>query len=359
MRVIQVLPVLSFGDAVGNDTRALYDVLKKEGYNTAIYAAIIDNRLPKGTAYPIEEMPKLNKDDVMIYHMSTGHEINYILDKVDCKKILQYHNITPPEYFKEYNKDAQINCIEGYKATKYFADKVEYGIADSSFNKEELVKMGYKCPIDVLPILIPFEDYEKKPNKNVIRKYSDDGYTNILFTGRIAPNKKQEDVIDAFYYYKNYINPKSRLIFVGNYGGMERYYGRLKRYVEELKLKDVIFTGHIKFDEILAYYRVADVFLCMSEHEGFCVPLVEAMYFKIPVIARDTSAISDTLGGSGILLKDNDPIIAAEMINKVVTDSELRNKVIANQTKRCEDFDNNKISKQFMQYIRKFTKAVN
>lgn len=354
MRVIQVLPVLSFGDAVGNDTRALYKVLKKEGYSTAIYAEIIDNRLPKGTAYPIAEMPKLKKEDVMIYHMSTGHEANYILDKVECRKIIQYHNITPPEYFAEYNKDAQINCSEGYKATKYFADKVEYGIADSGYNKNELIKMGYKCPIDVLPILIPFEDYEKKPNKNIIRKYSDDGYTNILFTGRIAPNKKQEDVIDAYYYYKKFINPKSRLIFVGNYGGMESYYDRLRRYVKELGLKDVIFTGHIKFDEILAYYRIADVFLCMSEHEGFCVPLVEAMYFNIPIIARDTSAISDTLGGSGILLKENDPVVAAEMINKVVTDKDLRNKVIANQNERQKDFDNSKIAKQFLGYIENF-----
>ena len=143
--------------------------------------------------------------------------------------------------------------------------------------------MGYTCPIDVLPILIPFDDYAKTPSQQVIDRYSD-GYTNLIFTGRIAPNKRQEDVIRAFYDYKKFYNPKSRLILVGGHNGMERYYHRLKSYINALELEDVVFPGHIKFDEILAYYKIADVFLCQSEHEGFCVPLVEAMYFDVPVV---------------------------------------------------------------------------
>lgn len=112
--------------------------------------------------------------------------------------------------------------------------------------------------------------------------YKDDGYTNFIFVGRVAPNKKQEDVIRAFYCYKKYCNPKSRLFIVGSYNGMERYYHRLRRYVGALELDNVVFTGHIPFAQILAYYHLADLFLCMSDHEGFCVPLVEAMYFNLP-----------------------------------------------------------------------------
>ena len=129
-------------------------------------------------------------------------------------------------------------------------------------------------------------------------KLYDDDYVNILFTGRVVPNKKQEDVIEAFYYYKRFIQPKSRLILVGSFAGIDKYHDQLEAYVNKLGLEDVIFTGQIKFDEILAYYQLADLFLCMSEHEGFCVPIVEAMYFNVPVIARDTSAIAWTLAGS-------------------------------------------------------------
>jgi len=137
--------------------------------------------------------------------------------------------------------------------------------------------------------------------------------------------------------------------------GMERYKDRLEKYAQELGLEGrVYFSGMSKFNDILAYYRVADVFLSMSEHEGFCVPLVEAMYFDIPVLARDTSAIAGTLGGSGILLSDNHPIVAAEMIHRIVTDKELRNTVIRNQQIRLKDFDNKKIQKQFLDAMERF-----
>ena len=213
--------------------------------------------------------------------------------------------------------------------------------------------MGYTCPIDVLPILIPFDDYAKTPSQQVIDRYSD-GYTNLIFKGRIAPNKRQEDVIRAFYDYKKFYNPKSRLILVGGHNGMERYYHRLKSYINALELEDVVFPGHIKFDEILAYYKIADVFLCQSEHEGFCVPLVEAMYFDVPVVAYDSSAIAGTLGGGGFLLKDKNPVETAGVINRVVTDEALRTQIIKNQQARLADFDHKVIEAQFKTYLDTF-----
>ena len=132
----------------------------------------------------------------------------------------------------------------------------------SGYGKYDLMGMGYKCPMYVRPILIPFSDYETPPDEAIIKKYSDDGYVNIVFVGRIAPNKKQEDVIAAFAYYKNNVNPKSRLFIVGSYNGMEKYYESLKDYVDALMVRDVIFTGHISFKSILAYYSIADIFLC-------------------------------------------------------------------------------------------------
>lgn len=352
MRIVQILPVLAFGDAVGNDTRALKDALLEAGYDTDIYAEVIDQRLPAGTAQPYDMLEKLEKDDIVIYHLSTGHKLNYEIEKLDGKKVILYHNITPEQYFKKYNKEACSSCSQGIKAAKHLAKVADYAIADSEYNKQDLLEYGFQCNIDVLPILIPFEDYAKKPSEKILKKYDDD-YVNILFTGRVVPNKKQEDIIEAFYYYKRYINSKSRLILVGSFAGIDKYHKQLEAYVSELGLKDVIFTGQIKFDEILAYYHLADLFLCMSEHEGFCVPIVEAMYFDVPVIARDTSAIAWTLGGSGLLLSDNDPMVAAEMMNRVLTDEPLKRKILKNQRIRLADFDNRKVKKQFLEIIEK------
>lgn len=354
MRIVQILPVLAFGDAVGNDTRALKDALLSAGYDTEIYAAVIDERLPKGTAKQFDMLEKLEDDDIVIYHLSTGHALNHEIKKLGGKKVILYHNVTPPHFFKTYSKQAMYSCREGLDAAKKLAKVADYAIADSEFNKQDLISYGFTCDIDVLPILIPFEDYEKKPSEKILKRYDDD-YTNIIFTGRVVPNKKHEDLIETFYYYKKYINPKSRLILVGSYAGIDRYHEQLEEYVRRLGLEDVIFTGHIKFDEILAYYKLADLFLCMSEHEGFCVPLIEAMCFDVPVIARDTTAIAGTLGGSGVLLPDNDPFVAAEMMNRLLTDSMLREKVIANQRLRLQDYDNKKVKEQFLAIIEKIS----
>lgn len=356
MRIIQVLSTIAFGDAVGNDTIALKQAIEELGYETAIYAEYIDKRLPKGTAFPLNKIPALGEEDIIIYHKSTGTDISFRLDQYNGRKIMIYHNITPSEYFAPYNAVSEQLTQYGYDGLVYLKDKIEYCLADSNYNKTELIKIGYACPIDVLPILIPFEDYKQAPNAKIIKQYSNDGYTNIIFVGRIAPNKKQENIIRTFYQYKR-LNPKSRLILVGSYSGMENYYERLVEYTKELGLEDVIFTGHIKFDEILAYYKVADVFLCMSEHEGFCVPLVEAMFFDVPIIAYDTSAIGDTLGGSGILINNSDPLEIAMLIDKVVKKQGLQNSIIRTQRTRLEDFQYEKIKLLFQTYLEQFIKS--
>lgn len=353
MKIISMLPVLAFGDAVGNDTLAVHESLKKAGYESVIVAAVIDHRLGNDVAVRADDLSWISPEDVVIYHLSTGHELNCRFATLSCRKIIKYHNITPPEFFFGYNQGAMVNCLDGYRAAAKLADKAEFCLVDSGYNGEELKRMGYTCPIEVLPILIPFDDYAKKPDEQIMSQM-DDGYTNIVFTGRIAPNKRQEDVIAAFYQYKKYYNPKSRLILVGNYTGMEVYYDSLKKYVDALGVEDVIFTGHISFAGILAYYRSADLFLCMSDHEGFCVPLVESMYFDVPILAKDTSAIADTLGESGMLLEDNDPMIAAAAINRILTDEALRNVILENQRERLSDFAHERVEEGLLIKIKEY-----
>lgn len=246
MRIFQLLSTIAYGDAVSNDTVAMEKAIKQMGYQTRIYAESIVPPLDKKTALAISELKDVSNDDIIIFHMSTGSRLNFDVAKYPCRKIVVYHNITPPEYFKNNDERFSDICEYGLKGAKSLADKVDYCLAVSEFNKKDLLNMGYKCPIDVLPIIIPMSDYDKAPDKSVVKKYSDD-YVNILFTGRIAPNKKQENLISAFYYYNRLYNKKSRLILAGSFRYDDPYYIRLTEYTKKLGMGGtVIFTGHIK-----------------------------------------------------------------------------------------------------------------
>lgn len=354
MRILQLMPTLAYGDAVGNDALAIHRILKNRGYETKIYAEIIDKRIPREIADPVCRM-ETDGDDVIIYHMSTGSGLNAGFAKMKGRKVMIYHNITPSRFFKGYNPALERLCRDGRYALQYLSDEVDYALADSEYNAGELRTLKYKCPVDVMPILLSFEDYEREACAGAEKEYRD-GKTNVIFTGRIAPNKKQEDVIDAFYHYQKYYNEESRLILLGSYFNMETYYERLKDYVGRLGVKNVVFTGHVSFEEMLCCYRAADLFLCMSEHEGFCVPLVEAMYFHIPIVAYDSSAIGHTLGGSGILLKDKNPLEAAGVMDRILKDEALRKQILAGQDRRLQDFGKERTERLFMEKIEGFLK---
>lgn len=352
MRILQLLPTLSYGDAVGNDVLALDGALRRQGYETCIYAENIDKRIDKKVVRNVSELKNLKENDLILYHFSTGTKLNSELRNLPCKIVMRYHNITPYRFFEGYSPVLTELCRNGREQLTALKDDIKYCIAVSEFNKRDLETLGFTCKIEVLPILIPFSDYEKEPDKAIMRRYKNDGYINILFTGRIAPNKKQEDVISAFYMYQKYYNPKSRLFIVGSYDGMPQYYNRLMAYANKLEVKNVYFTGHIKFQEILAYYKVADLFLCMSEHEGFCVPLVEAMFFNVPIVAYDSTAVGGTLGKAGILISEKNPLETAGLIDYILNHSELRDEMVRRGTERLSDFEHGKIEEQFVKYIK-------
>ncbi|WP_124065161.1 glycosyltransferase [Clostridium sp. E02] len=351
MRIIQIIPTLAYGDAVGNDAMALKCVIQDMGFETEIYAEniVCPEKMP---AKLVNQIPALSKDDIAILHLSTGAKINNEFGNLLCRKIVRYHNVTPPEFFEVNDLYiAEVNKW-GLRSAAYLADKVDYCLADSEFNRQDLIELGYKCKIDVLPILIPFEDYKKKPDQKIIKKYSKTPV--VLFTGRVAPNKKHEDIIQSFCMYKKFYNPKAVLVLVGSYKETDLYYQRLKKYVEELNVEDVIFTGHIHFNEILAYYYIADVFLCQSEHEGFCVPLVEAMFFDNPIVAYKSTAIPFTLDKSGFLMDTKDPLLVAGVLHEIDKSTDMRNQLIKEQRKRLEVFSFERIKYQFEKFINSF-----
>lgn len=336
MRIIQVLPTLAWGDGIGNDCIALDHMLSENGYKTEIYAETIKGEFPSSCVRSINEL-STTPEDIIIYHLSIGSELTFYIERWEGIKIVRYHNITPSLFFRAYDRGAEEECASGVFETRYLADKFDYGIPVSEFNGKMLKNMGYTCPMQVIPIVVPFDSYDQNCDSDIVRKF-EDRKKNILFVGRIAPNKCQQDVIKAFYVYNKYFNKESRLFLVGSYKEDDKYYKSLKQYVLSLGLEEVYFTGHISFCQLVTYYSIADIFLCMSEHEGFCIPLLEAMYFQMPIISYSSSAVGETVGNAGVLLDDKNPVSVAEWIDKVLSNKELYNSLVRKGKERIQDF---------------------
>ncbi len=347
-RVIQIVGSYFYGDAIGNHVSTVHRELKKRGVDSHIYAITIDER--RGDEAQTLDNYDPKAEDVILYHLSNGTDLNREVAEYPGKLLVNYHNITPPAFFRGYGPHLEALCAKGYEDVVYLKDHAAAAVGDSQYNAQELVRMGYTCPLESIPIFMDFSDYDQAPDPDTVKKYSD-GKKNILFVGRIAPNKKQEDVIRAFYYYTKYFEPNSRLILAGNNDGMEQYDCELKAYVKKLGLNNVVFTGHIRFPELLAYYRTADLFLCQSEHEGFCVPLVEAMYFGVPIVAYDSSAVGETLGEAGILLQEKDPKLTAAVMDRVLTDQSLNAQIRARQKDELQRFCHERVAQDYMKFL--------
>lgn len=348
MKIYQIVSSLAYGDAIGNEVVAIDKLIKECGYTTIVLTDYVDSRISIQTMIYNENKfySELSIEDIVIYHKSTGSHFSEDIKNFKCRKIMIYHNMTPKDFFLPYNKKITLELENGVKQLENLKGHIDYILADSEYNKLDLEKIGFECKIDIQPLIINFEEYEKNANEDIIKRYTANG-TNIIFTGRIAPNKKQEDIIKVFYYYKNYIDANAKLFLIGSYNGTEKYYAKLRGFVKKLKLKDVYFTGHIPFEDILAYYKIANVFLCMSEHEGFCVPLVESMYFDVPIVAFNSSAIPYTLGDSGVILNTKDYVEYSEVIKNIMRDKGYREDIIKKQKKSLERFEKSYSAKIF------------
>jgi glycosyltransferase involved in cell wall biosynthesis len=246
--------------------------------------------------------------------------------------VLIYHNITPPEYFLGVHKDLVKLCFRGRRELTAYVPRCEMALGDSEYNRQELVDaFGFEAGhTAVLPVVPGFAHLDLPPNTMTSERF-DDGWTNVMFVGRVIPNKKFEDVIRAFHVYRTRHNPRSRLLLVGSYSGFERYLAMLNGLVARLGTPDVHFLGHVSNEELTALYDVADLFLCASEHEGFCVPLIEAFYKQVPVLAFAATAVPATMDGGGVLYETKDPHEIARLMAAILDDGELEDAVVAGQ----------------------------
>ncbi len=341
MRVHQLLAALSYGDAIGNEALAIQRQLRSAGHESDIFAEMVHPRVAH-LARPLWEYREVSAPDtVCVFHFSIGSAAGRLIHHAPDRLVVVYHNITPAHFFLGFHPHLAGLCHHGRRELAAFAPRAELGLGDSEFNRRELEEAGF-ARTGVLPIVLDLSLYERPPSP-VVRRLHDDGRTNVLFVGRIIPNKRVDDVIRSFAVFQKWLRPRSRLLLVGDHRGFERYLDRLQELVRELRVDEVVFTGHVDDDELYAYYRVADAFLCLSEHEGFCVPLQEAMHFGLPVVAYDAGAVRETLRGGGVLLREKGPERVAEILDRLTRGSELRRAVLAGQAQavaaiRATDF---------------------
>jgi glycosyltransferase involved in cell wall biosynthesis len=327
--VHQVLATLGYGDAIGHEVLGIQRVLRAAGYDSDIFVETADPRLEDLTRDFRELVGASHRDNILIHHFSIGSKASRIAYALPDRMVLVYHNITPPEYFVDIHRLLVRLCFHGRRELGAYVNRCDLALGDSEVNRLELAELGFPAT-GVLPVVPGFSHLDVTPNDLVARQF-DDGWTNVLFVGRIIPNKRIENLIRFFAAYKSRYNPRARLLIVGSYGGFERYLMMLHQLAARLGVPDVHFTGHVSNEELTAYYDVADVFLCASEHEGFCVPIVEAFYKRIPVLALARTAVPATMDGAGVLYEQPEPADVATLLDIVVGDAALQERILSGQ----------------------------
>ena len=322
----QVPATLGYGDAIGHEVLGIQRVLRGAGYQSEIFVETADHRLESLTRDYRELIDFSRPDNLLIHHFSLGSRASRIAYALPERMALVYHNITPPEYFVGVHRTLARQCFRGRRELRLYAERCDLALGDSEFNRQDLEALGFTRTA-VLPVVPDFSHLDRAPDDFVARQF-DDAWTNILFVGRVIANKKIEDLIRFFHAYQTLFNPRSRLLIVGSHGGFERYLAALQQLVAALDASNVHFVGQVSDEELVAYYEIADLFLCASEHEGFCVPLVEAFYKQVPVLAYAATAVPATMDGAGVLYDDKDPRHVAALMDAVLSNCALEDRIV-------------------------------
>ena len=353
-RIGIVSPSLSNGDAVSNDVLGMYDALKERKREVRVFAETHNLN-----GYSVSHSAKVARfltsaDDVLIYHHARGWSPGLsLLSELPCRKVIKYHNVTPARFFTGFNSTDESLCEAGRaELPKVASAGCDLYLADSSFNKGELLALGAdpaKC--FVVPPFHHTERLTQVPADPAVRQRFDDGAANILTVGRVVPNKAHLALLEAFAVFHFDCNPNSRLIIVGKGGdGLSPYSKLLHRAAQALGLNgSVVFSGEASDAQLRAYYLSAHAFVMASEHEGFCVPLVEAMAMNVPIAAYASSAVPETIGRAGVVWEDRNPYLLAESINSIVADKSLGESLRAvGQRRYQETFANDRIREKFL-----------
>lgn len=338
--VHQFLPALLPGDACGIHALAAQQALRAAGFDSEIFCEAVHHEL-EGRGRIFHEFPAFAKGSVLVYHLATG---SVLADYVNARPeplVVDYHNLTPSSFFRRWDMTVANAVNWGRSQLAMLAPRTAFGMADSSYNEMELIELEYRRT-GVVPILLDVDATTAEVDPETKRKLEEDragGGADLLFVGRLAPNKAQEDLIKALVLYRRTYDPKARLRLIGR-PAAETYYEALTNFIAHLGLKGAVTVASGLSDaELAAYYETADALVVLSEHEGFNTPLVEAMRHRLPVIAYSSCAVPETLGEGGILLSDKSPSTVAAAVHRVISDDTLRRALVEAGQRRLSQFD--------------------
>ena len=353
-RVAILTPTLISADAVSNDVLVMQRVLRERGHEVALFA---DNtNFTNGEVRPGLAAKSYLRDpkDVLIYHHSIGWSPGVeVMKTTSSRKIVKYHNVTPPEFFEGISEDHENLCRNGRSQLKdIVASQPDLYLAASAFNKGDLLASGSE-PHKTF-VVPPFNQADKlqacESDLELLDKYND-GSINLVTVGGVRPNKGHVALIEAFATYYYHFNSHARLFIVGSESPAFSGYTRMLRDVIDSWAIDsrVVFAGQVSDESLKTYYLLSRALLMTSEHEGFCVPLVEAMALKVPIVAYASTAIPETAGDAALIWEERDPFLLAQSIDCLLRDDDARMALAARGYERYEQsFSNHVIEKQFL-----------
>jgi L-malate glycosyltransferase len=345
MVVNQWVPAAHRGDAIGDSARRVRHLLRSMGHRSDIFAMTVDDDLRDEVRVFTD--PAARQGDLTILHFALVSAMTAEFARLPHGRVLQYHNVTPAHFFAPYDPGVFRLATLSREDLRSLVGHTDLALGDSDYNRRELEAMGF-ANTSVFPIAVDTGRITGAASRPALEAMLDDGLQNFLFVGRIAPNKKIEDHIRLAEFYKRYVDEKYRFIFVGRTDVLPRYYDTVRALIAEFQMPTdrFVFTGPVPNEDLAAYYRMASVYISLSEHEGFCVPLLEAMAADVPVLAYAAAAVPDTLGGAGVLFEPKDLEFAAELLGELAYDDDLRARVIAGQQRRLRDFGDDRIMRE-------------
>ncbi|WP_287155876.1 glycosyltransferase [Candidatus Solincola tengchongensis] len=338
MRIHQLVARLDPGDAISNQALSMHELFRSWGFESHLYAFDMDDYGKRFAEFDNRYRRFMHeRDDLLIYHFGIYCDNHrYFLESAN-RKVLIYHNITPPEFYDPYYPEAVRLCRMGRELMPRLKE-CDLALGDSDYNRRELVEAGFpEERTGVLPINPPLNKLDEVEEDRALLRRLQDGRTNLLFVGRVVPNKRVEDVVKLFACYHYGVNARSRLVIAGMH--LATYQTALLSLTERLGLLDKVhFLGKVSDSSLKACYLGAHYYLSMSEHEGFCVPLLEAFHFGIPVLAYAAGAVPETMGGAGVLFEEKDYPLLAELLGRLDRDDLMRERIVSAQYRRLEDF---------------------
>jgi glycosyltransferase involved in cell wall biosynthesis len=322
------------GDAITDQALLLRRWLRQDGFRSEVFAESIAPEMAADVQTYLSYRPS-RPGELVILHHSIGTALVDDLLSMDVRFLIIYHNITPAEFVFDTDPVLAGQLARGQAQLHRLRERTRLGLADSAYNEAELVKADFG-PTGVLPITLDETQYNLQLNPSILTRYQGGG-PYLLFVGRLVPNKRQEDLIKLLKLYQR-IEPSARLFLVGA-PWVPEYADGLRELAQEIGVgSDVAFTGCVSQSDLLTYYRLADLYVSMSEHEGFGKPLVESMLLGLPVMAYAAAAVPGTMGESGILFREKNYEALAELADILIKDGLLRQQIIARQQKRARAF---------------------